>query len=277
VKAHTGGVKIDPEVRKQITRAVFNAAAERFDDPSLSFWDVCGRRTVELAGIRPGDRVLDVCCGTGSSALPAAEAVGAAGSVLGVDFAERLLERGRAKAKERGLGNVTFQTGDMTALDVEDGSFDAVVCVFGVFFVEDMAAAMRELWRSVRPGGLLAITTWGRWVFEPANSVYWDAVGRERPDLRQTPPWQRIVEPPGLRRLHADAGTTAPDIVVEPFDHHIETEEFWTIVLGSGYRGPIEAMGPEAADRVRDEVMGRLRSDSVRVLSSEVMYSQARK
>jgi ubiquinone/menaquinone biosynthesis C-methylase UbiE len=238
-------VKIDPEVRKQITRAVFNAAADRFDDPSLSFWDVCGRRTVELAGIRPGDRVLDVCCGTGSSAFPAAEVVGAAGSVLGVDFAERLLERGRAKAKERGLGNVTFRTGDMTALDVEDGSFDAAVCVFGVFFVEDMAAAMRELWRSVRPGGLLAITTWGRWVFEPANSVYWDAVGRER--------------------------------VVESFDHHIETEEFWTIVLGSGYRGPIEAMGPEAADRVRDEVMGRLRSDSVRVLSSEVMYSQARK
>jgi ubiquinone/menaquinone biosynthesis C-methylase UbiE len=271
-------VQIDPEVRKQWTRAAFNAAADTFDHPALSFWDLCGRRSVELAGIRPGDRVLDVCCGTGSSALPAAEAAGAAGSVLAVDFAERLLELGRAKAKELGLGNVTFRTGDMTALDVEDASFDAVVCVFGVFFVEDMVAAVRELWRAVRPGGLLAITTWGRQVLEPGNSLYWDAVGRERPDLRQeTPPWQRIVEPPGLRRLHADAGTTGPDIVVESFDHHVETDEFWTIVLGSGYRGPIEAMGPEAADRVRDEVMGRLRSDSVRVLSSEVMYSQARK
>lgn len=271
-------MKIDPEVRKQFTRAAFNAAADTFDDPALSFWDLCGRRTIELAGIRPGDRVLDVCCGTGSSAFPAAEAAGASGSVLGVDLAELLLERGTAKAKERGLDNVTFRTGDMTALDVEDASFDAVICVFGVFFVEDMVAAMRELWRAVRPGGLLAITTWGRRVLEPGNAVYWEAVGRERPDLRQeTPPWQRIIEPPGLRRLFADAGTAVPDIAVECFDHHIETEEWWTIVLGSGFRGPIGAMGPEAAERVRDEVMGRLRSDSVRVLSSEVMYSQARK
>jgi len=269
---------MDPEVRKQRTRAAFNAAADTFDNPALSFWDLCGRRTVELAGIGPGDRVLDVCCGAGSSALAAAEAAGDAGSVLGVDLAGRLLELGRDKAKERGLRTVSFRRGDMTELDVEDASFDAVVCVFGVFFVEDMVAAMRELWRAVRPGGLLAVTTWGRRVLEPGNEVYWNAVGRQRPDLRQeAPPWQRIVEPPGLRGLYAEAGATAPEIVVESFDLHIDTEQFWTIVLGSGYRGPLEAMGPEAAARVRDEVMGRLRADAVRVLSSEVMYSRARK
>jgi ubiquinone/menaquinone biosynthesis C-methylase UbiE len=271
-------VRLDPEVRKQRTQAAFNAAADNFDDPALSFWDLCGRRTVELAGIRAGDLVLDVCCGAGSSALPAAEAAGDTGSVLGVDLAERLLELGRAKAKERGLGNVTFRTGDMTALDVQEGSFDAVICVFGVFFVEDMVGAVRELWRAVRPGGLLAITTWGRQVLEPLNATYWDAVGRQRPDLRQeVSPWQRIIEPPGLRGLYAEAGATAPDIAVESFEQHIDTGQFWTIVLGSGYRGPIEAMGPEAAERVRDEVMGRLRADAVRMLSSEVMYSRARK
>src|SRR4029077_14507865 len=203
---------------------------------------------------------------------------GDAGSVLGVDLAERLLELGRAKAKDRGLGTVTFRRGDMTDLDVEDASFDAVVCVFGVFFVEDMAAAMRELWRTVRPGGVLGGPTWGRRGLEPGNEVYWNAVGRQRPDLRQeAPPWQRIIEPPGLRGLYAEAGVTAPEIVVESFDHHIDTEQFWTIVLWSGYRGPLEAMGPEAASRVRDEVMGRLRADGVRVLSSEVMYARTRK
>ena len=61
-------------------------------------------------------------------------------------------------------------------------------------------------------------------------------------------------EPPGLRALYAEAGATAPEIVVESFDHHIDTEQFWTIVLGSGYRGPLEAIGPEAAARVRDGV-----------------------
>ncbi|HEY2666270.1 MAG TPA: class I SAM-dependent methyltransferase, partial [Actinomycetota bacterium] len=107
-------MRIDPEVRKQRTQAAFNAAADNFDDPALSFWDLCGRRTVELAGIRPGDRVLDVCCGAGSSALPAAQAAGDAGSVLGVDLAERLLELGRAKAREQGLSTVTFRRGGMT-------------------------------------------------------------------------------------------------------------------------------------------------------------------
>jgi len=133
-------------------------------------------------------------------------------------------------------------------------------------------------WRTVRPGGLLAVTTWGRRVLEPGNEVYWNAVGRQRPDLRQeAPPWQRIIEPPGLRGLYAEAGVTAPEILVESFDHHIDTEQFWTIVLGSGYRGPLEAMGPEAASWVRDEVMGRLRADGVRVLSSEVRYSRAQR
>lgn len=94
----------------------------------------------------------------------------------------------------------------MTDLDVEDASFDALVCVFGVFFVED-TAAMRELWRAVRPGGLLAVTTWGRRVLEPGNDVYWSAVGQQRPDLRQeAPPWQHIIQPPGLRGLYAEAG-----------------------------------------------------------------------
>ena len=269
---------VDPEARKQSTRAAFNAAADTFDDPVASFWDLCGRRTVELAGIGSGDRVLDVCCGTGSSALPAAEAVGDAGWVVGVDLAERLLERGKAKAKERGLGNVEFRSGDLTALEAADESFDAVLCVFGVFYAQDMVGAVRELWRVVRPGGLLAVTTWGRRAFEPGHSVFWDAVGRERPDLGgQTPPWQRLVQPAVLLRLHADAGTAAPDVVVESFDHPIEPEDFWTIVLGSGYRASIDLMGPEPAGRVREEVMTRLRADAVRVLSFEVLYSCARK
>jgi ubiquinone/menaquinone biosynthesis C-methylase UbiE len=271
-------VQIDPEARKQRTQAAFNAAAGTFDDPVASFWDVCGRRTVEVAGIHSGHRVLDVCCGTGSSALPAAEAVGDTGSVVGVDFAERLLERGRAKAKARGLGNVEFRSGDLTALDAADESFDGVLCVFGVFYVQDMVGAVRELWRVVRPGGVLAITTWGRRAFEPGDGVFWAAVGRERPDLGgQTPPWQRLVQPAVLLRLHADAGTAAPDVVVESFDHPIEPEDFWTIVLGSGYRASIDLMGAESAGRVREEVITRLRADAVRALSFEVLYSCVRK
>jgi SAM-dependent methyltransferase len=60
--------------------------------------------------------------------------------------------------------------------------FDIVICVFGIFFLPDMAAAVAELWRLVRPGGALAVTVWGPRFLEPATTAFWDAVGAERPD-----------------------------------------------------------------------------------------------
>src|SRR5262245_46941288 len=143
-------------------RAVFtyNAAADFYDASPLSFWDYFGRRTIELASLQIGSRVLDVCCGTGASALPAAEAVGPTGKVIGVDLATQLLESARAKADQRLFGNVEFEVGDMLAMRFPVASFDAVVCVFGIFFAPDMAMAVSELWSRIRPGGKLAVTTW---------------------------------------------------------------------------------------------------------------------
>src|SRR5580658_2167951 len=118
--------------------ATYNAASDHFDDPALSFWDRFGQRTVERLGLRPGEKVLDVCCGSGASALPAAARVGPAGRVVGVDLSDRLLDLCRAKAKARGLRNVEARRGDMEHLDLPKESFDAVVCVFGLFFATDV-------------------------------------------------------------------------------------------------------------------------------------------
>ena len=93
--------------------------------------------------------------------------------------------RRAAKARENGLSNLEFKTEDMLALGYPDASFDVVVCVFGIFFVPDMVAATNELWRMLRPGGRLAITTWGPDLFEPANTAFWEAIREERPELRE--------------------------------------------------------------------------------------------
>ncbi|QXE22077.1 methyltransferase type 11 [Richelia sinica FACHB-800] len=134
------------------TEAVFNSASDNFDAPALSFWDRFGQRTIDRLSLRHGDRVLDVCCGTGASAIPAALLVGTTGKVLGIDIAESLLQLGRKKSKQQGLENIEFQSGDFENLGLPNESFDAIVCVFGIFFVPDMVAAIRELWRMVRPG-----------------------------------------------------------------------------------------------------------------------------
>jgi ubiquinone/menaquinone biosynthesis C-methylase UbiE len=169
------------EEAKAKAAAAYNAAADYFDHPVSSFWHRFGRRTVECLGLRQGETVLDVCCGSGGSALPAAEAVGPKGKVVAVDLAERLVQLGEAKARARGLGNIEFRTGDMLALGYPDASFDIVVCVFGIFFVPDMEAATKELWRMLRPGGRLAITTWGPGLFEPANSAFLGSHSRGAP------------------------------------------------------------------------------------------------
>ena len=105
--------------------------------------------------VRPGDRVLDACCGTGDLALAARRAE--ADSVVGVDFSERMLERARRKGPE-----LEWIRADVLALPFEDGSFDDAVVGFGVRNVEDLEAALRELRRVLRPGGrvgILEITT----------------------------------------------------------------------------------------------------------------------
>ena len=142
----SGADALAPENAKRRASFTFNTASDAYDDSALGFRDYFGRKTVEKLNFCVGARVLDVCCGTGSSAIPVAELVGASGFVIGVDLADRLLALAREKARELALQNITFRVADMLELDYQAESFDAVLCVFGIFFVPDMPAAVRELW-----------------------------------------------------------------------------------------------------------------------------------
>jgi demethylmenaquinone methyltransferase/2-methoxy-6-polyprenyl-1,4-benzoquinol methylase len=113
------------------------------------------RRATVRATVHEDDRVLDACCGTGDLAVAARKA--GAADVVGLDFSERMLERARRKAPE-----LEWIRADVLALPFEDASFDAAVVGFGVRNVEDLAGALRELRRVLRPGGrvgILEITT----------------------------------------------------------------------------------------------------------------------
>jgi len=257
----------------------YDAASDHYDDPALSFWDRTGERTVERLSLRPGARVLDVCCGAGASALAAARRVGPEGRVLGIDLAGRLLDRARAKAAAAGLAHAEFRRGDLMALDGAGGPFDAVVCVFGIFFVEDMAEGLRRLHAQVAAGGTLAVTTWGPGVFEPANTYFWNAVRREDASLYKAyNPWDRISQPGPLLDLFAEAGITGAAVEPEAVNHPLHApEEFWSIVLGTGYRATIERLSPASRDRVRTACIGGLREREVRSIAVNVIHATVRK
>lgn len=247
---------------KARTAVTYAAAADHFDDPPLAFWARVGERTVARVPLRPGQRVLDICSGTGASALPAARAVGPTGSVLAVDLADTLLERGRAKARALNLSNIDFRCADFEELDLPPEHFDAAVCVFGIFFFEYMPAAVRRLWRSLKPGGTLAITTWGPEVLEPGNSAFWEAIRAHRPALYKSyRPWERIDSPPALRAMLAEAGVAAAAVEADFTTQALASpDDWWTIALGSGYRGTIDQLDPEAREAVRRDTLAPLRA-----------------
>ena len=117
-----------------------------------------GEALVGALGVAKGMKVLDLGCGDGTTALPAAER---GADVLGVDIARNLVDAGNRRAKEKGLGNIRFQQGDGTDLaGLPDKSFDLVVSIFGVMFAPKPFDAAREMVRVTRPGGRIVMGNW---------------------------------------------------------------------------------------------------------------------
>ena len=133
-----------------------------------------GALTRERAGVAPGERVLDVGCGCGGTALELARAVGADGRVVAVDISESMLARARARAEAAGLeGRIEWRCADAQTARFADASFDCVYSRFGVMFFEDPPAAFANVRRALRPGGRLAFVCWqarerNPWMMAPA-------------------------------------------------------------------------------------------------------------
>jgi demethylmenaquinone methyltransferase/2-methoxy-6-polyprenyl-1,4-benzoquinol methylase len=128
------------------------------------------RTATARAAVRPGDRVLDACCGTGDLALAS---VAAGGRVTGVDFSERMLERARRKSD-----TVEWVRADMLALPFENGSFDAATVGFGVRNLDDLERGLAELRRVLKRGGRIGILeiTRPRGLLAPFYRVWFDGV-----------------------------------------------------------------------------------------------------
>lgn len=152
---------MDARLQRRVQRYGWDRAAEHYE----RFWSAqlapAQGRMLEMAALRPGERVLDVACGTGLVTFPAAEAVGPEGRVLATDLSGTMVELLREEAGRRGLPQVEAARMDAEALDVEDGAFDAALCGLGLMYCPDPKAALVEMRRALRPGGRAVVAVWG--------------------------------------------------------------------------------------------------------------------
>ncbi len=119
------------------------------------------RRLVELAGVEPGDRVLDVAAGYGEPSLTAATTAGPDGSVVAIDISAEMIAFGRERARTAGLHNIEFVESDAASLEFPESSFDAAISRWGIIFEPDGEAAAARVRGFLKSAARMAISSWG--------------------------------------------------------------------------------------------------------------------
>jgi ubiquinone/menaquinone biosynthesis C-methylase UbiE len=192
-----------PEDRKAGVAGLFATVAPTYDSV-VPFFATLGRALVGAAGLHPGDRVLDIASGRGACLLAALEAVRPGGSVLGIDLAPGMIETLAARLADE--PDAEARVGDAEAPEVDDASFDAVTCGFGIFFLPAPDAALAAWRRALRPGGTVALSTFvgvggWPWIKQVAEALSPETAGR--------PAWSHpMSNSAGVREGLAAAGFT---------------------------------------------------------------------
>ncbi len=217
-------------------------------------------RLVELAGVKPGDRVLDVATGNGEPAVTAARRVGAAGHVVGVDQSPGMLRIARERAAALGLANLEFLESDAEILALPEKSFDAVLCRWGLMFMPDLGAPVKRLRMFTRHGGGFATAVWSSRHRVPLISAGADLM-RKIANLPPPPPgalepW-RLADPSILKSALAAAGYQ--DIRIEPMivTFEFESPEIATMFRTEvgGARAMFERLDADARARAADAML----------------------
>ena len=219
---------------RTLLKNTFNAAAGGYDGQALRFFATAAAHMAGRLALRGDEHVLDLACGTGHVALELARRLGR-GRVTAVDFSAGMLAQARGKAEAAGLSNIDFVERDMEALDFS-ASFDAAVCAFGLFFVEDMEAQLRRIAATVRPGGKVMISNFAENYMEPLRSLMVARLAR----FGVEPPaqhWLRIARPQGCKDLFSSAGFRDVEVEQRELGYFLPNPDgWWNVIWNAGFR-----------------------------------------
>ncbi|MDO4264016.1 MAG: methyltransferase domain-containing protein [Deinococcus sp.] len=222
---------------------------------ALSFLALSARELVRWAGPRPGERWLDVATGTGAAARALAAAVGPGGAVLATDLSAPMLDVARQQPTPPGL---RYVQADGAQLSAPDASQDGVLCAAGLFFLPDMAAALREWRRVLRPGGQVVFSSFAGPLMAPLPGLWAARLGELGPKP-PVPPAARIGTLEVAQDLLTAAGLT--DLRLEARDLPVpiaSAEERWAHIV-QGLEGlPLRGLPPAEVARLQAEHLAEL-------------------
>jgi SAM-dependent methyltransferase len=210
---------------------------------------------LERAALRPGEAVLDVATGPGTVARIAAERVGAQGRVVGADFSEAMIAIARAKPRTAGAAPIEYLVSPAAPLDVDDEAFDVVTCQQGLQFFPGRAAAVKEMYRALKPGGRVVAAVWREIALQPSFAAQ-DAALRECLPADQAEPYGAPFRWPSAKALQSaftDQGFTAVSVVQlrHPLVYEGGVAQVIAALAASPIAATIAALDSETAARLR--------------------------
>jgi len=232
-----------------------------------------GDRAVAAAAARPGERIIDIGCGTGPTTLALARAVAPDGRVLGCDLSPVLVDEARRRALAAGVGNIGFAAGDASTHAFEPGAADLLFSRFGVMFFGDPAGAFRHLRGALKPGGRLVFLVWrpfkeNSWAFVPFAAAGPLLPQMPRPAPDEPGPFS-FGDPARPRALLAQAGFA--DITIDPVDGTVALSRggLDEAVESAVEIGPLSRLLRDAPDDVRRRAVVAIREALAKHLTTD--------
>ncbi len=150
----------DPIKYKATEKEAYSGTAQSYERCGGETFEALAGPVIDRAGLKPGDKVLDVACGIGIPSIAVAQKVGLTGHVTGIDIAPGMIDIARQRAARLGLQNVSFREADAESLPFPDESFDVVISAMGLIHTADRNKALQEMFRVARRNGVLTLSVW---------------------------------------------------------------------------------------------------------------------